>query len=138
MPVWLSPLFSALSQPVLSFFHLCQTNKSPALFVYFELCDAVMDFDLGMGFPFGFTFCGFCVDFALNFFFFWWVSCMVVVVGCFCGGEVGCCHGSGVGCCRGSVGMRWWGFTVMVGVAAVRWVVVDNTYTTEYIYTHCF
>ena len=97
-----------------------------------------MDFDLGMGFPFGFTFCGFCVDFALIFFFFWWVPCMVVVVGCFCGGEVGCCHGSGVGCCRGSVGMRWWGFTVMVGVAAVRWVVVDNTYTTEYIYTHCF
>ena len=100
MPVWLSPLFSALSQPVLSFFHLCQTNKSPALFVDFELCDAVMDFDLGMGFPFGFTFCGFCVDFALIFFFFWWVPCMVVVVGCFCGGEVGCCHGSGVGCCR--------------------------------------
>ena len=60
---------------------------------------------------------------------------MGVVVGCFCGGEVGCCHGSGVGCCRGSVGMRWWGFTVMVGVAAVRWVVVDNTYTTVYIHT---
>ena len=29
-----------------------------------------MDFDLGMGFPFGFRFCGFCVDFALIFFFF--------------------------------------------------------------------
>ena len=28
-----------------------------------------MDFDLGMGFPFGFRFCGFCVDFALIFFF---------------------------------------------------------------------
>ena len=27
------------------------------------------------------------------------------------------------------------GFTVMVGVAAVRWVVVDNTYTTVYIHT---
>ena len=119
MPVWLSSLFSALSQPVLSFFHLCQTKKSPALFVDFELCDAVVVR----------CFCGFCFDFFL------WVSCMVVVAGCFCGGEVGCCHGSGVGCCRGSVGMRWWGFTVMVGVAAVRWVVVDNTYTTVYIHT---
>ena len=40
----------------------------------FELCDAVMDFDLGMGFPFGFTFCGFCVVFALFFFFFFCVG----------------------------------------------------------------
>ena len=36
-----------------------------------------MGSDLGMGFPFVFRFCGFCVDFALIFFFFcgfraWW------------------------------------------------------------------
>ena len=70
-----------------------------------------MDFDLGMGFLFGFRVCGFCVDFALIFFFFFGVSCMVVVVGCFSGGEVGCCHGSGVGCCRGS-GLGFWGVAV--------------------------
>ena len=119
MPVWLSPLFSALSQPVLSFFHLCQTNKSPALFVDFELCDAVV-----VG-----CFCGFCFDFFF----------------------VGFVHGGG-----GRVFLWWWGgllpwvwggllpwvfryevvgSTVMVGVAAVRWVVVDNTYTTVYIHT---
>ena len=32
-------------------------------------CGLGMSFDLGMGLPLGFKFCGFCVDFALIFFF---------------------------------------------------------------------
>ena len=51
-------------------------------------CGLGMSFDLGMGLPLGFKFCGFCVDFALIFL---WVFGFR-----FLWGEVGCCRGDGV------------------------------------------
>ena len=67
----------------LSFIYVKQIKVRLSLWI------AVMDFDSGMGFPFGFRFCGFCVDFALIFFFFF----------------LGFVHGGG----GGRVFLWWWG-----------------------------
>ena len=141
MPVWLSPLFSALSQPVLSFFHLCQTNKSPALFV---------DCSYGFWFRDGFSFwiqilwvlCGFCFDF---FFFFWgfvhggggrvfqwWWGGLLPWVW---GGLLPWVWAGFLGCCRGSLGMRWWGLPWWLGWlpwGGLLWTI----HTPQSIYTH--